>query len=109
MLDLPRVENVHSLSFETEEFANAELQVVHRELYPEWADVTSRASRLQWVKELMSERRRYLGFEASSAVAKLVKIAPDKASSLCRPNSSYENAVPGFWNPGWNCCYLNAA
>ena len=36
------------------------------------------------VKELMSERRRYLGFEASPAVSKLVEIARDQASSLCQ-------------------------
>ena len=66
--------NVHSPSFETQELANAELQVVHRELYPEWADVTSRASHLRWVKALMAERRHYLGFEDSSAVSTLVEI-----------------------------------
>eukprot|EP00973_Karenia_brevis_P013189 1790032-Karenia_brevis.AAC.1 len=33
----------------------------------------------------------------------------DYASKLVRHSSAcVHNAVPGFWNPGWNCCYLNA-
>ena len=88
--------------------AKSELNAAQQELYPEWADVQRRPSHILWVARQIAEQHQYLHLECSLAIASLINGAPDKASKLVRPSSPCQNCVPGFWNPGWNCCYLNA-
>ena len=89
--------------------AEAELSAVRQELYPEWADVPNRPSHLSWVKHMILERHNYQYLEVSSAMSRLMADSADYASKLVRHSRvCVDNAVPGFWNPGWSCCYLNA-
>ena len=105
--------DVHGSDCSSRAAAAVELAVVRQELYPEWKVVAGRRSHLLWVKQQIADWRLYQHFIPSATLSRLLAASPNCASKLVRPGSddtraSAVNAMPGFWNPGWNCCYLNS-